>query len=497
MKKILVCYWLCIAALLSGAGTALAQESSEIEIVAPEGHLGDTLFVEYWNEIVNVHNFPQSKNRVRFPVMPVEGRYVFQLPTGEETYFRYGWGFSQRGTLLSPFVTSVFKIDNGDSIVIEGSTLEDITFTGKGSEKYRAWQSIVLCDKVSSNNWWDLRSSVFDRRSIADIGAMIKERFDYVSSGKLSLLERSRHEIPESDYARMYLEIMSMDHTVALDMIDIFLLKRTPGYFRDCPDQQTLQEAYSRLFVEMDLKEKFPEKVINSSLFYPAYLGFRTGIQMKIENRFDYDSLFTGFHGRLKERLLTIFFINNSRPLDTQQLAYSRKRLSRDVRDPVFTAELGQSVMKGTEDTSYLDMQLTDQYGKTFRLSDFRGKAVFIDFWFTGCAGCSGYYQTVVSHAEKRADRDKVVFVTLCVDKDRDVWLESVSSGDYTSGEAVNVLLEGGTASPIVKTFGLVGFPQPVLLDTKGRIFSTSSQDLRYDGPEGLLRTIDLAYMAK
>ena len=139
-------------------------------------------------------------------------------------------------------------------------------------------------------------------------------------------------------------------------------------------------------------------------------------------------------------------------------------------------------------------MELVDQHGHQFKLADLKGKVIFVDFWFSGCGGCIGYYNLVVSKVEPIVDKEKVVFVSICIDKDRDEWLKDIRSGKYTSEDAINVKLDNGGKSPIAKAFGLTSYPFPVLLDRTGRIYSTSTQDLRHEGPEGLLRMIEKAY---
>src|SRR5690606_29053432 len=216
------------------------------------------------------------------------------------------------------------------------------------------------------------------------------------------------------------------------------------------------------------ITESFSEKNMLRSIYYPSYLAYRSRLLIEQNDKFDYDDLFTGYSGRLKERLLTVFFINQLGILSTEQIDACRERLSKDINYQVYKAELDQSKMKSKSNTEYLDMELVDQHGHQFKLADLKGKVIFVDFWFSGCGGCIGYYNLVVSKVEPIVDKEKVVFVSICIDKDRDEWLKDIRSGKYTSEDAINVKLDNGGKSPISKAFGLTSYPFPVLLDRTG-----------------------------
>jgi protein SCO1/2 len=68
------------------------------------------------------------------------------------------------------------------------------------------------------------------------------------------------------------------------------------------------------------------------------------------------------------------------------------------------------------------DFTLTDQYGKTRSLADFRGKAVVVFFGYTQCPDVCPTTMTTLAESMKQlgpdADRVQVVFIT--VDPDRD-----------------------------------------------------------------------------
>jgi len=279
--------------------------------------------------------------------------------------------------------------------------------------------------------------------------------------------------------------------------LSLLVIEKSCDYFIDCHSKDSLRNFVNKMLMAKQLPTGFSDIVKLRSLNYCSYLTQRTARILKFQNKFDYDDLFKDEKGKLKEKLLLNFFMTASRFLNREQLQYSRIRLKQDILNHEYNLELSNSIFKNNDDTSYLGIELKDQHGKIFKLEDLKGKVVFIDYWFTGCGGCVGYYKTVVSKVEKLVDRNKVVFVSISVDKDRSTWIESLKSGQYSSIDNINVQSNLGMMAPIVLSFGVSSFPQPILLDRNGKIYSASKYDLRKNGADGLLTQINKAYFSK
>lgn len=127
------------------------------------------------------------------------------------------------------------------------------------------------------------------------------------------------------------------------------------------------------------------------------------------------------------------------------------------------------------------DFELPDLNNKTVRLSDFRGKVVFLDFWYTGCMGCAEYYQSNVSIAEEYfKDSSAVVFITISIDTNKDEWKRSILKNIYTSNLAFNLYTDGkGSSHPAISNYLVTGYPRPILISKNGKIFSNSYIELQ------------------
>lgn len=159
------------------------------------------------------------------------------------------------------------------------------------------------------------------------------------------------------------------------------------------------------------------------------------------------------------------------------------KKMSMLFRSEYLKAEMAGILMMKEERKNFV---LFDDTGTLISLSDFRGKPVFLDFWFIGCHACGEYFHKSVSKAEAEF-ADKVVFISVCIEKDKSKWIQAVKNGTYTSENVIN-LYTGPEAwkSEAVKSFGIVAAPSPFLLDKEGKIFTMDNVDL------GLVKYEDL-----
>lgn len=115
------------------------------------------------------------------------------------------------------------------------------------------------------------------------------------------------------------------------------------------------------------------------------------------------------------------------------------------------------------------DFMAKDINGKEFRLSDYKGKVVLVDFWFTGCSPC----KAEMPHLEKMAREMKdenIQFISMSLDTGEGLlqaWKEFIAKkGD----ETLNLNLPGGFKSPIVKQYLIRGVPRILIVDKEGRI---------------------------
>ncbi|MBS9525991.1 thioredoxin family protein [Litoribacter alkaliphilus] len=156
------------------------------------------------------------------------------------------------------------------------------------------------------------------------------------------------------------------------------------------------------------------------------------------------------------------------------------ERVLRDLDTFVANRKAGGAVM---------DFEFVDEQGSLVTWKDFEGKVVVLDFWISGCSACLGFYKNTLSHIQEEfADNPDVEVVTVSVDKKRDTWLKSLSTGKYTSSDAVNLHTDGyGGRHPFLIKNAISGYPFILILDAEGRVFRSGK--ISYD-PEDMKKLI-------
>ncbi len=114
------------------------------------------------------------------------------------------------------------------------------------------------------------------------------------------------------------------------------------------------------------------------------------------------------------------------------------------------------------------DFVLTDIHGNQIKLSDYRGKVVYLDFWATYCAPCLRNMPYSEEVRAKYAGQD-VEFLYISLDKTKEGWKRFVKKKGYTGihlfGKSDDVKQEN-----IEKVFEVKGLPTYILIDKQGKI---------------------------
>ena len=131
-------------------------------------------------------------------------------------------------------------------------------------------------------------------------------------------------------------------------------------------------------------------------------------------------------------------------------------------------------ILKIPHVTRPVEIQLKDVYGNTVRLSDFRGKVVFLNFWATWCAACVIEMPSMEKLHRRLKDKDFVMVAINMQESDAQVkaFFEKMklsfkalldSNGEVATGFAVNAL------------------PTTFVLDKEGRIVGTAIGPREWD----------------
>lgn len=138
--------------------------------------------------------------------------------------------------------------------------------------------------------------------------------------------------------------------------------------------------------------------------------------------------------------------------------------------------------MAKMNNTPSADFDYENHKGGKTKLSDLKGKYVYIDLWATWCGPCRAeipYLQKI----EEKYHGKNIEFVSVSVDtqKDHDKWQKFVT--DKQLG-GIQLLSDNEWKSAFVTSYNVTGIPRFILIDPKGNIVSSdaarpSSPDLQ------------------
>ena len=113
------------------------------------------------------------------------------------------------------------------------------------------------------------------------------------------------------------------------------------------------------------------------------------------------------------------------------------------------------------------DFEMLDVNGQKYRLSDFRGKMVYIDVWATWCAPCKAEIPHVAALHEKFKNDNRIVFISISVDTRVKAWKKMVEEKNLAWQQFI---VEGGTNSFFYKQYAIEFIPRFMLIDKSGII---------------------------
>ncbi len=128
------------------------------------------------------------------------------------------------------------------------------------------------------------------------------------------------------------------------------------------------------------------------------------------------------------------------------------------------------------------DFSFKDRDGNSHKLSDYFGKLLYIDCWASWCGPCRKEIPHIERHyKEHYKDNDKICFISISVDEDRDAWLRII---DKDKPEWPQFIASGDEYKALAKAYGIMGIPRFILIAADGTIvnadaFRPSDEDFR------------------
>ena len=162
-------------------------------------------------------------------------------------------------------------------------------------------------------------------------------------------------------------------------------------------------------------------------------------------------------------------------------LMTTRVQAQENANATVATSEKDQFLPSG----KLTDFVFTDTLGQAVKISDFKGKYVLVDLFFTGCGACIGVAEALRDMHDSLKN-ETMVFLSVSTDKSRSVWLQSVRenaiksnanpwAGMYAARKGTVLLYTGGSGNEndfCRKFVPNKFYPKLLLFDPNGKVLS-------------------------
>lgn len=201
------------------------------------------------------------------------------------------------------------------------------------------------------------------------------------------------------------------------------------------------------------MKFTYPEKYIEFDLPF--------GFFSKLE--YDFKNQTSSYYAKGEMLYMVIKRMKKDNPTKALQLLYALEK--EYPRHPYVNTNsllrLKADLLR-KEDSVAPDFELTDLNGETIKLSDYKGRYVFLDFWGSWCAPCLGELPHVKALSDNLPGEKLIVIGVVCHDK-KDIVDKIIQERNI---DYINVMAD----ERILDDYGVASFPTTYLIDQQGKI---------------------------
>lgn len=406
-----------------------------------------------------------KKDATRYYYPDDNGNFSIVMPDLHKPY-KFNIGFKGINYSIKLYA------EPGDNVIMKvylSSKVDSVSFSGAGAAKY----NLIL--KLNQQMWGEYFPALnkIQRSNIKDSLTLILKMNELTSlmnghtkkAEKLAqnfIISSDLRTICRSEFANYYsdwcfrLSEFFKAYPHYRSVISNYYLRKKSDLITSPSDLSLYCQIYMRTLLSrtiLDLQMKTKSEVVQLVSVYDL-----------LKNEYP-----SSLHDRLIDDLFFVFltYDDNIKYTDHQRDSVINDAL-KIVKTPYIKGNLSEKLViaKNFKDKLFAGVFINLD-GSKVDVSKFRGKVIFIDIWFLGCAGCAAFhsiYENKIHPLFK--DRKNFMFLSINIDKTKKRWIEGIKSKKYTSNDYVNVSTgDLGLEHPFMKHYGITGAPFLMIVD--------------------------------
>ncbi len=411
-----------------------------------------------------------AKQNLEEVTLADDGTFTVTLPATED----YSWMVFVNGKQRADFIAPI-----GAQLTVkaDGSRWDSsIQYTGKGKEvpeffaQYTRDKGIVF---MYSKNTQEL--------SAREPGAYEKA-LDSLMADEYAYLDRKKTTIPKDFYTywKDYIRYMNYSAMLTYPLLHE-MIRQKSNNIRNVPmEYYVVAKKTPAVFDDKYLGLGTYQTYVEN--YFPAMLnatGYTNVVRMNPASRTEdrtqalqqTDSvlqlLYTTVPKKTAELMAAQLIFTGSQGWTTEEMrsriaAYS-KRFPKSPNIEVLNAAF-KEIKKFSPGEPAVDFSFTTLEGKAMKLSDLKGKVVYMDFWASWCGPCKGEMPYAKKLKEHFKDNKDVVFLYVSIDEKEEAWKKGITAMDISGIHARTP----GWGGEIAKLYKIQSVPSYFLIDKKG-----------------------------
>lgn len=475
MNRIIPTLICVLSLLIAGHANDFEKKNSSLNYQSTiiKGHISGTGYLSDTMEmtIYDGQDIYVGTGKVLSQKVSEGSDFTFQFPKITQP-IRLMFTFSNAKTDLV-----IYYIRPGDSIFVHGredAGRIDLSFSGKGSENFKCGQDLVKTKKAYVNNKlakMKANGETYQELSIkVQLQRFLKDQYE-IKDTLLRTLEKYKGELDTAIYGAYEADVNGRcisNH--AYGFRELF----------DAAEKDSDKNEILDMFRHYDSTINVrPNYELTFQYILACLEMTKAQIELGKRNRLTFRTLFdqilTDYKGKLRDKIL-IYYLQEPIPFTGGEYETAIREAVAQVNsrdDKEFLLQMLDHKKKGA--IAY-DFSLPDTNDNVIKLNSFKGKVVLLDFWFTGCIPCRDVAKMMHNRIIPEFKDDNIVFVTISIDRNKEIWKRSVISGKYTSGKSINLYTEGkGEAHELPSYYQITGAPELILIDRDGKIITTQA----------------------